>query len=67
MTKRWLCRDCLYYPQRSRQPGSDMCVRMDSPRSSDSRPCWPRHKDAAKVKVSWWRRLFGRGHVKGTR
>jgi len=58
MAKQWLCRDCLYYPQRSRQPGSDMCVRADSDRSSDSRPCWPRRKDVLDVRVPWWRRLL---------
>jgi len=59
LARRVLCRDCLYYPLRARQPGSDMCVLVASARSSDSRPCWPRAKQS--VPVAWWRRFFGRG------
>ena len=48
------CRYCTEYPDRSKQPGSGMCVEATSGRSIDSRPCEPKLTPAGR-----FRKLFG--------
>ena len=46
--ERVLCKDCLEYPARNRQPGSDLCISVASNRSLDSRPCEPRPRSVVR-------------------
>ena len=49
--ERVLCKDCLEYPARNRQPGSDLCISVASNRSLDSRPCQPRPRSVVRKTI----------------